>query len=809
MPFAPLLRMARAWLGAPSPDRRSSRRSSPGAGKRAPPSPRSAAATGRSCSAASPGTEDDEKTVARVEGYVRACTLFGRSARGGGPRSTRSASAQAPVPTTPFDPSIGSRGSVRRRASRSPSTGCARSPISCGSRPPRGTTSASQSAASRRGARHEATGGALRPARVVVSAIVKSAASSPSAGVARCASSCRTRTTRSAHCTHSGSSSRTACSPLRSRARRVHRRRAHQGRAEEAGAHRASRALRRRARDAHRPRALSAPRAARGHDAQGDPACARERGRARSRARRAWRRARRCPTWRTVLLEIHAATCLPASDAARRGFVERLAWTEAFTRAWERIAAEQRQGTDGAPVLPRRADLRSGARARARLHVHEGAARRDRGGRQGPRGAAPDAAAPPRRRRHRQDRGRARGCCAVRGGGLPGRPSSRRPACSPSSTSMRCGRSSARSGCASPSSRGRYAPPPREEARGGDPHRRRAGRDRHPRAARRGHLDPEARARRRRRAAAARRRAAALARAQRAMRPHLLTLSATPIPRTLALALRGELATSTLRERPAGRPPVATELAGASKLESVDRPRRARRARAASACSGSCRASRPIPTTTRTTIPLATRRRAARAASRARSRHEAQRDAPPRRHVRRRQARDDAGVPARRAPTCWWARPWWRSASTCPRRRSSSSRTRSASGSRSSISYAVASDEARGRASASCSTREPLEGLATARLDGADRAVDGRGGGARRSRAARGRGSRRHPAARRRGRAALSRRRRVTYPWLERIEADARAIAAPIRRSPTTEHRVLGSLVARFGHAIAVREEAG
>jgi ATP-dependent DNA helicase RecG len=41
-------------------------------------------------------------------------------------------------------------------------------------------------------------------------------------------------------------------------------------------------------------------------------------------------------------------------------------------------------------------------------------------------------------------------------------------------------------------------------------------------------------------------------------RPHLLTLSATPIPRSLALALRGELATSTLDERPAGRPPVET-----------------------------------------------------------------------------------------------------------------------------------------------------------------------------------------------------------------------------------------------------------
>ncbi|MBX3221422.1 MAG: DEAD/DEAH box helicase [Labilithrix sp.] len=52
-------------------------------------------------------------------------------------------------------------------------------------------------------------------------------------------------------------------------------------------------------------------------------------------------------------------------------------------------------------------------------------------------------------------------------------------------------------------------------------------------------------------------------------RPHLLTLSATPIPRTLALALRGELATSTLRVRPAGREPVATRLVARAELTGV------------------------------------------------------------------------------------------------------------------------------------------------------------------------------------------------------------------------------------------------
>jgi ATP-dependent DNA helicase RecG len=52
-------------------------------------------------------------------------------------------------------------------------------------------------------------------------------------------------------------------------------------------------------------------------------------------------------------------------------------------------------------------------------------------------------------------------------------------------------------------------------------------------------------------------------------RPHLLALSATPIPRTLALAIRGDLATSKLVERPGGRPPVATETRGRSELPRI------------------------------------------------------------------------------------------------------------------------------------------------------------------------------------------------------------------------------------------------
>ncbi len=60
------------------------------------------------------------------------------------------------------------------------------------------------------------------------------------------------------------------------------------------------------------------------------------------------------------------------------------------------------------------------------------------------------------------------------------------------------------------------------------------------------------------------------------MQPHLLTLSATPIPRSLALALRGELATSHLAERPKGRPPVKTEIVSRENFAAiVDRIREA------------------------------------------------------------------------------------------------------------------------------------------------------------------------------------------------------------------------------------------
>ena len=48
------------------------------------------------------------------------------------------------------------------------------------------------------------------------------------------------------------------------------------------------------------------------------------------------------------------------------------------------------------------------------------------------------------------------------------------------------------------------------------------------------------------------------AKARAGMTPHLLVMTATPIPRTVALTVYGDLETSTLRELPRGRQPITT-----------------------------------------------------------------------------------------------------------------------------------------------------------------------------------------------------------------------------------------------------------
>ncbi|NBP52175.1 MAG: DEAD/DEAH box helicase, partial [Actinobacteria bacterium] len=172
--------------------------------------------------------------------------------------------------------------------------------------------------------------------------------------------------------------------------------------------------------------------------------------------------------------------------------------------------------------------------------------------------------------------------------------------------------------------------------------------------------------------------------------PHVLVMTATPIPRTLSLTVFGDLDVSVIRSRPAGRQPVTTRVVGRGKESEVYAYLRTR-----IDAGEQCYVVVPAVEESASGLKDAEGTAAALAGrSTARCRATA---------AKRRWTRSGAAN-----WTCWWRRSSSRWASTFPTPRSWWSSTRTGSGWRSCTSCGAASAAARGGACACWSaTRSP------------------------------------------------------------------------------------------------------
>jgi ATP-dependent DNA helicase RecG len=810
MTFGALLRMARAWLSEPSLRTPAALEALIDNGKGATPLvPEERRADWKRLLEGLAKTDDDrDRRKARVEGLVRACILFARQKRAAASRASRGARPPTPgAPATPlatvdclpgFGPS--SRTALAEHGIRTVSDLVWLSPAAWDDlRDPMGLSAAVEAAREM----HRATGGALRPARVVVTGVVKASGVVPIRG--RRSVRVVVQDEHDASCTmHAfwffmAHGVMAVAKPgvrvivvgrIKAEPKKTPRA-AHPELFADAPETRIVRARYPRLGPPEvtmRKAILHALACGVAPDPVPAPIAKRE----------GLRNAA------TVLLEIHAATCLPASEAAKREFVERLAWAEAFTRVWERISSEARQGTSGAPVLPRRADLVRALEDELGFTFTKGQdAAIDI--------VSKDLAEPrPMRRLLLGDVGTGKTAVAL-------------------AAAAQCVAGGFQVAILAPTSvlAEQYldAVKPLERALGlrvafvgaGLPA---AARRKAEEAIRSGAaqiaigthallgeglsipklglvvVDEQ------QRLGVAQR----LSLVRKGERPHLLTLSATPIPRTLALALRGELATCTLGERPAGRPPVTTALAGASKVQSVI-------AQVDAACARGERVFWIVPRIEADpddeedddALATAVERRAvlesalSKSARRVVLLHGGM-SAVEKRDTMKAFRHGDAhvlvgttvvevgvDVPEATLMVVEEAQRFGLAQL-----------------------HQLRGRVGRGARPGHCVLLhgEPLEGFAKARLHAltdlstgeeiarADLGLRGAGDLG---------GTRQHGAEDE----LLWLAQGATYPWLERLETDARAIAKVDPELAHEDHRVLGSLVARMGHAIAVREEAG